>query len=133
MTPITSKTLVIDDDKVHLMGLANGLDRHGMTCLPIHFAGESTTIHACPDVRIIFADLHLSAGGLSTDFSTIGHLLEDAIKPAGPYCILLWTRYPDQAEGSSDVPATSPERSEAGGRPCVGQGGSPRRRRHRPG
>lgn len=102
MTPVTSRILAIDDDKVHLTGLANGLERHGMPCLPIHFAGEATPIHACPDVRIIFADLHLGPGGLSTDhttdFSTVGHLLEDAIKPAGPYCILLWTRYPDQAE-----------------------------------
>ena len=31
------------------------------------------------------------------NFSTIGGLLEDTIKPAGPYLILLWTRYPDQA------------------------------------
>ena len=34
-----------------------------------------------------------------TDFSTIGALLEERIKPSRPYSILLWTAYPDQAPG----------------------------------
>lgn len=101
MTRNNPRILAIDDDRVHLEGLTDGLRRHGMACLPIHFVGDAAAIPACPDVRIIFADLHLGAGGLSTghvtDFSMIGHLLEDAIRPAGPYCIVLWTKYPDQA------------------------------------
>ena len=34
-----------------------------------------------------------------TDFAVITALLEDTIKPSGPYFIVLWTQYPDQAPG----------------------------------
>lgn len=93
--------IAIDDQQDHLTGLANGLNRHGVACLQIHFTGDPGGIKPCPHVRIIFADLHLGTGTPSdhhTDFSTIGGLLEDSIKPSGPYFIVLWTRYPEQAE-----------------------------------
>ncbi len=32
-----------------------------------------------------------------TDFSVIGALLEEAIRPSGPYLMVLWTIHPDQA------------------------------------
>lgn len=94
------KVIVIDDEASHLNGLVKGLNRCGVASLPIHFA-EEMEFPSCPDVRVIFADLHLGPGGLSsdhtTDFSTINSLLENEIKPAGPYFILLWTQYTDQA------------------------------------
>lgn len=94
------KVIVIDDEASHLNGLVKGLNRCGVASLPIHFT-EEMEFPSCPDVRVIFADLHLGPGGLSsdhtTDFSTINSLLENEIKPAGPYFILLWTQYTDQA------------------------------------
>ena len=95
------RVIVIDDEPAHLNGLVRGLNRRGVASLPILFTGEMTRFPECPDVRVIFADLHLGPGSLSsnpvTDFSTINSLLENDVKPAGPYFILLWTQYPDQA------------------------------------
>ena len=95
------RVIAIDDEPHDLDGLANGLNRHGVACLRILFTEESTAITPCPDVRVIFADLHLGAGAIAsdhaTDFSTLTTLLEDSIAPTGPYVILLWTSYPDQA------------------------------------
>ncbi len=91
------RIIAIDDEPKHLKGLAQGLNRYGTACLPIHFTGEAT-IPSCSHVRVIFADLHLS-GGLkdhAQDFSIIGGLIED-IQPSGPYFIVLWTMYPEQA------------------------------------
>jgi len=61
--------------------------------------GDTAGIEPCPDIRVVFADLHLigADSNHTTHFSTIGGLLENTIRPVGPYFILLWTRYPDQA------------------------------------
>ena len=96
----TPRIIAIDDDLAHLAGLARSLNGRGIACLQIHTTGDPSRIRPCPGVRIIFADLHLGTGSPSdhtSDFSTIGGLLETAIKPTGPYFIVLWTRYPDQA------------------------------------
>ena len=93
--------IVIDDEMDHLTGLADGLDRHGMSCHRVHCEGELAGIGPWPDVRLIVADLHLGSGVLTvdptTDFSVIGGLLEEAIRPSGPYMMVLWTMYPEQA------------------------------------
>ena len=96
----TQRIVVIDDERNHLDGLVWVVDRFGTPCAPIHFTGEPTDVPECPDVRVIFVDFPLAAGaesGRETGFSMIGSLLEDRIKPTGPYLILLWTRYPDRA------------------------------------
>ena len=93
------RVIAIDDERKHLEGLAQGLNRYGAACLPVHFTGEAA-IAPCPQVRVIFADLHLSGGppgNHAQDFGMIGGLIEDTIQPAGPYFIVLWTMYPDQA------------------------------------
>lgn len=95
------RVIAIDDEARHLSGLATSLNNHGVACLQIHFTNELLTIQACRDVRVIFADLHLGGGTLvadpTTDFAVIGDLLENTIKPAGPYFMLLWTMYPRHA------------------------------------
>lgn len=97
------QVIAIDDEPDHLAALANSLNRRGVPCLQIPFTEDMANIEPCPDVRVIFADLHLGGGAIagdhSTDFSTIGALLEGRIKPALPYLILLWTLYQDQAPG----------------------------------
>ena len=99
------RIVAIDDDDAHLGELANGLSRNGVACLQIHFTGDPTGIEPCPDVRIVFADLHLGAGTPSdhkADFAVITALLEDTIKPSGPYFIVLWTQFKDQAPALRD-------------------------------
>ena len=96
------RIVAVDDEPEHLEGLTQGLNRYGTACLPIHFTGDVAAIPACPHVRVIFADLHLGGtppGDHAQDFSTIGGLLEETIKPSGPYLIVLWTMYPDEAKG----------------------------------
>ena len=95
------RVIAVDDDAGHLSGLTKCLNSHGIACLQIHFTNEPIAINACPDVRVIFADLHLGGGVLgadpTTDFGVIGDLLENTIRPAGPYFVLLWTMYPTYA------------------------------------
>ena len=97
----TPRIIAIDDEPAHLAGLTNGLNLLGVQCRSIHYTGVLDDIVSCPGVRVIFADLHLGSGVLSsdptTDFSVLGSLLENSIKPSGPYTIVLWTMYPDQA------------------------------------
>ena len=96
------RVLAVDDNKTHLDGLVNGLQRNGVACLPIHFPdGLSTLVDTCPDVRIIFADLHLvgQASDYTRQFTALGGLIEATIVPRGPYFIFLWTLYPEQATG----------------------------------
>lgn len=97
------RIVAIDDEPDHLESLAKGLNQYGTACLPIHYTGDAAAIPTCPHVRVIFADLHLAPGGGSPesyaqDFGTIGGLLEETIKPSGPYLIVLWTMYPEQAD-----------------------------------
>ena len=97
----TPRVIAIDDELKHLLGLTEGLNRYGAACLPIHFTGETENIPPCPHVRVIFADLHLTGGPATDhakDFSMIGGLIEDSIRPSGPYLIVLWTQYPEEAD-----------------------------------
>ena len=95
------RIVAVDDQLEHLTGLADCLNRSGVACLRVHFTGQTAVIPACPDVRIIFADLHLVPGpplDPKTDFARLGGLIQTTIKPVGPYFIVLWTEYHDQAE-----------------------------------
>ena len=62
--------------------------------------GDMEGIDQCSHVRVIFADLHLGAGPASDharDFAIIGGFIEETVKPSGPYFIVLWTMYLEQA------------------------------------
>ena len=99
MTRSGSTLIAIDGDKGHLATLTAALGRKGATCHIVHFTGDATVVPRCPDVRIVLADLPLGDGfrPSDTDFGTIGHLLEDRICPASPYCVVLWTADANQA------------------------------------
>ncbi len=101
MMLIAPRVLAIDDDQNHLDGLAKALNQYGVACLQFHFTGDLTGIKPCQHVRVIFADLHLGKGPASDhsrDFGIIGGFIEKTVKPSGPYFIVLWTMYPDQAD-----------------------------------
>ena len=96
------RIITIDDNQKDLDELTEGINRYGAACLPFHFTGDTKNISSCPHVRVIFADLHLNetgSGGNNTQhFSTIGSLILDTIKPSGPYLLILWTQYPEDAK-----------------------------------
>lgn len=96
----TPRVIAIDDDLTHLAGLTEGLNWCGTACSPIHFTDDMGNIQPCPHVRVIFADLNLIPGQTSPsgNFSTIGSLIEDKIRPSGPYFIILWTINPEEAD-----------------------------------
>ena len=101
MMLIAPRVIAVDDDQNHLDGLTGALNQYGVACLQFHFTGDTTGIKPCPNVRVIFADLHLGKGPASNhsrDFGIIGGLIQETIKPSGPYFIVLWTMYPDQAD-----------------------------------
>ena len=93
------KVIAIDDERKHLEGLVKGLNQYGFSCLQVHFTGDMEDIDSCSHVRVIFADLHLGAGPAdhARDFAIIGGFIEETVKPSGPYFIVLWTMYPEQA------------------------------------
>ena len=92
------RVVVIDDRSDHLEALANGLYEQGLGCLPIHYPDDESRLKPCPNLRVLFADLHLMAGGDdAVHFSTIGSLIQENFKPLGPYFVVLWTEYPDKA------------------------------------
>ena len=95
------KVVAIDDDREHLEGLVNGLNQYGFSCLQVHFTGDMEDIDPCPHVRVIFTDLYLDAGLTfepDRNFGIISGLIEDFVKPSGPYFIVLWTMHPDHAD-----------------------------------
>ena len=99
------RVVAIDDQREHLEGLTKGLSQYGMPCLSVHFDVETAAISQCPHVRVIFADLHLipgPPGDHTQDFSRLGSLLQENIKPTGPYLVVLWTAYPEQADNLCD-------------------------------
>ena len=97
----TPRIIAIDDEQRDLDGLTSGLNQLGLACLPFRFTGDTEDIQPCPHVRVIFADLHLNESGAGSDqtkhFSLIGGLIEETIKPSGPYVLILWTKYSNQA------------------------------------
>ena len=110
--------IAIDDEPGDLAGLANSLSRYGVPCYKIHFTGLEN-IQACPEVRVIFADLNLGAGGFESgdfkpNFSSIGRILEQ-IQPRGPYVVFLWTWHAGKA---SDLKKFLGERLEGVAKPC---------------
>lgn len=98
---VPPRVIAVDDDRNHLEGLAKALNQCGVACLQLHFTGDPTDIKPCPHVRVIFADLHLGKGPVSDhsrDFGIIGGFIEETVEPSGPYFIVLWTMYPEEAD-----------------------------------
>lgn len=94
------RIVAIDNDCSHLKVLVTGLNRFGVGCLPVHFTENLDDLQACPNLRVLFADLHLveSSDNDRVHFANLAGLIETTFKPTGPYLIVLWTAYPSKAE-----------------------------------
>lgn len=95
------RIVAMDDNEDHLKALVRGLHRKGIGCLPIKYPDELENLKSCSTLRVLFTDLHLLPGGNdhSRQFGELSGLIESTFKPSGPYFIVLWTAYPDQADG----------------------------------
>lgn len=94
------RVIAIDDEERHLYGIRNALSLCGVACTPVQFTGD-TTVPECRHVRVICADLHLTPGSVGEHeqhFSRLVSIIEQDIRPKGPYMVVLWTRFGDQAE-----------------------------------
>ena len=102
------RIIAIDDEKEDLEALVNALNQYGAACIPIHFEGDDKRVPSCPTVRVIFADVHLVPGMPSVQgdnkahYSTIATLIEENVKPTGPYIVILWTNYPNEVSACEE-------------------------------
>jgi hypothetical protein len=96
------RIIAVDDELPHLQGIVTGLNRSGWACLQIHFPNDMASVQPCSHVRLVFTDLHLVAGGATVDknrnYSAVQSLLETKVIPTGPYLLVVWTRYPEDAQ-----------------------------------
>ncbi|MCK0166225.1 hypothetical protein MWU52_01530 [Jannaschia sp. S6380] len=96
------RVLAIDNEDDHLQPLVRALTRYGAACRPILFDGNIASMAPAPLARVIFTDLHLDSAATSTQsgnhFSMIQAIL-DQLAPDGPYLLVLWTRFEDDAPG----------------------------------
>lgn len=100
------RVIVIDDDENDLRVLTDSLGQTGTACIQVHYRDPGVSVATCPHVRLMFFDLHLVDLGASErnerHFSTIGGIIEEQIKPSGPYFIVLWTNHTHHAEKLKD-------------------------------
>ena len=117
MKPPAPRVIAIDDAQADLYELTRALNQYGAACLPVHFSDEESSVPRCPTVRVVFADLHLLPGATedpTQQFAVIASLIEHGIQPVGPYLVILWTRYPEEA---SDFQRFLDERLEGVAKP----------------
>ncbi|QYU68673.1 hypothetical protein J4558_00530 [Leptolyngbya sp. 15MV] len=104
--PVPARIIAVDDELPHLRGLVTGLNRSGWACLQVHYPDELGTVEPCQHARIVFTDLHLDAGGAFGDptknYGIVQSLLEVTVKPAGPYMLVVWTSFPEEAGKLAD-------------------------------
>jgi len=97
------RVAAIDNDKEHLAKIYAGLAGAGYWVMPLLFdAGELEPLpYATNDgLRLIFSDIHLMAGQMN-DMTVHASALLSCLKKivgSGPYAIIFWTQYPDDAQ-----------------------------------
>ena len=91
------KVVVVDDKPKHLEAIVEHFRLQGAPCLGIQFTGyEALKPDFFAGVRYLFMDLHLLAGGSSSDnkqhYAAIAQILESSIgETAGPFVLIIWT------------------------------------------
>lgn len=99
-----ARFVVIDNEKIHLDGIAAALASHGSGCRTIHYNPEDGTEKLdLTGVRVLFTDLHLIPGTTEEAgpavYGEVVNILLDCIPPtSGPYILCLWTRHPDELD-----------------------------------
>lgn len=92
--------VAVDDKAHHLQAIVTVVQNLGAACRAIQYdPAKDLGSENFRGVRVLFLDLHLLGGEISTDgakhYAEIARILEDNIHPeSGPYLLVLWTEYP---------------------------------------
>ncbi|AWH27823.1 hypothetical protein C1931_02085 [Stenotrophomonas sp. YAU14A_MKIMI4_1] len=97
------RVVAIDNDEDHLKKIYSALASAGYWVMPIWF--DSGVLVPSPEgsvggIRLIFSDIHLAEGrmhGVATHAEALISLLKRVVGD-GPYAIVFWTQYPDDAQ-----------------------------------
>lgn len=107
------KVIVVDDKPNHLEAIVGHFREKGSPALGIHFTGnDALRPEFFIGVRYLFMDLHLLAGGSSSDnkqhYAAITNILESSISSTGgPFVLIIWT---ENAQLGNDLTAYLDER-----------------------
>ncbi|KAB2693080.1 hypothetical protein [Brucella intermedia] len=90
----------MDDREDHLEAIQKAFRAEGGICHCVRYDPEAElSIAVFSGVRVLFIDLHLTAGTTSSDnkahYANIANILEQVISPiGGPFILVLWTEHP---------------------------------------
>lgn len=100
MTLRASRFAVVDDEPEHADLVRNAIALLGRPCHTVYYNAEVEIKKELHGVRVLFLDLHLLTGIVSSDknkeYSVLADLLISGITiDSGPFIVILWTRDPE--------------------------------------
>jgi hypothetical protein len=126
MIPMHTRVVAIDDNEEHLQKITWSLGKAGFCPIPYFFDDgqiENPPPSPIEGIRLIFTDVHLTPGAQNREAihaSNIIRCIKKIVAP-GPYALIFWTQYPDDATRMSQH--IQERAREAGLTPPVGYGG----------
>jgi len=103
MIPPYSRVVAFDDNVDHLQKITWGLGRAGFCAIPFLF--EDGRLEAPPPkplsgVRVVFTDIHMVGGAQVNPRVHAANIIRclKSVVGAGPYALVFWSRFPDDAE-----------------------------------
>ena len=105
---IPARIVVVDDNPRHLKAIQDAFQELGTPCLGLRYDPETRLNRRYfSGVRALFLDFHLLSEIPSSDnkqhFAALAKILEDNISPTGgPYVLVLWTQYDNEAKGLAE-------------------------------
>lgn len=97
------RVVAIDDNLRDLELIVQAVRAVGWPCQELHYDGGFDSRLKLPmeGIRLVFLDIHLTAGGEAGGAAAKAGPLADALSKAvspGPFAIIFWTGFPDEAE-----------------------------------
>jgi hypothetical protein len=116
MIPKYTQVAAIDDVKEELQQIVWGLGIAGFSPLAFHFDDgrlEGAPTEPLVGVRVVFTDIHLVSGGISNEKIHTANIIKclKSIVATGPYVLVFWTKYPEDATRYEQLIAERAEES----------------------
>lgn len=98
-----ARIVIIDDNEEHLNTLSSALTSLGSASLAFRYEDAHPTKEHMHGARVIFCDLHLSSGAMTTDTAeqcaNIASMLAQSLdEDHGPYLLVIWSEHSDKIE-----------------------------------